>query len=727
MPSANPLSYLGPDDASYTESGVTRYATVAETTTPTAATQNTTAVTPAGLAAVAIAGAPDASTIQKGIIEIATNGEAAAQVSTSLALVPSNLPSIMAAPGDIGAGTPAAGTFTTLTATTIVFGEALGVPEGGTGLTTITDHGVMLGSGVGAVTPTAVGATNQIFIGQTGADPIWSDNIDVVGTLAVTGAVTLDDTLLVSGAATVSGLLTGSASATIVTGAATPALGADNSTGTINIGTGTGARTISVGGTGANTIAIGNTQTAGSITLGNALTTGTLTLGGAANTGTLTLGRSTAGQTINMGSAVNVGAQIVNIATGASGASSTVNILSGDATAGTITLNLGTGNRAKTIAIGDGIDGNTITIGNGINTTAQTVSIANGASAANTTVSIMSGIGTAGAGTLAMGNNTRVTVAQLADIAPAASRTVTVGGGTVVVAAVTDTIDIGPDGATTNADSVKTVNINTGGVTTGQVLTNIASGAVTSGTHTTAIASGNRAAGTMALNIMTGTGTKTMTVGNADGGTTAAFLGPHNVNVSQNNNTAINSGTSTGTVTIGNGLSGAIAVAGGSTVDIDAVGALALNSSAAAINIGNDAVAQAINIGTGAAARPITIGNVTTTTAVVINTGSGDCTVNGDLILGTVATQLQMNGGAATDFIGTGTLVLGTATISNTNIAAADRIFLQRTAVNASPALGHLTYVINAATSFVVTSYDDAGSPDATDISSFAYFIVRQN
>ena len=60
-----------------------------------------------------------------------------------------------------------------------------------------------------------------------------------------------------------------------------------------------------------------------------------------------------------------------------------------------------------------------------------------------------------------------------------------------------------------------------------------------------------------------------------------------------------------------NAGAGAVAVVSGAAMDLDAVGALSLNSSAAAINIGNDAVAQAINIGTGAAARNITIGNNT--------------------------------------------------------------------------------------------------------------------
>ncbi|MEK7614859.1 MAG: hypothetical protein AAB431_00550, partial [Patescibacteria group bacterium] len=62
------------------------------------------------------------------------------------------------------------------------------------------------------------------------------------------------------------------------------------------------------------------------------------------------------------------------------------------------------------------------------------------------------------------------------------------------------------------------------------------------------------------------------------------------------------------------------ASAGGLTIDSSA--ALELNSSAGAINIGNDAVAQAINVGTGAAARTLTIGNATTTTGINFDTGT---------------------------------------------------------------------------------------------------------
>lgn len=45
------------------------------------------------------------------------------------------------------------------------------VAQGGTGLTTITDHGIMLGSGMGAVTPMTVLDTGAMLVGVTGADP----------------------------------------------------------------------------------------------------------------------------------------------------------------------------------------------------------------------------------------------------------------------------------------------------------------------------------------------------------------------------------------------------------------------------------------------------------------------------------------------------------------------------------------------------------------------------
>lgn len=105
-------------------------------------------------------------------------------------------------------------------------------------------------------------------------------------------------------------------------------------------------------------------------------------------------------------------------------------------------------------------------------------------------------------------------------------------------------------------------------------------------------------------------------------------------------------------------------------------------------------------------------------------------TFSGDLILSSVATQIQMNGGAVTDFIGQATLSSGTVTVANTNIAATDRIFLTRAALNSSSALGELTVTAQtASTSFVITAIDpsDGSSTITGDTSIVNYVIVRQN
>ena len=110
--------------------------------------------------------------------------------------------------------------------------------------------------------------------------------------------------------------------------------------------------------------------------------------------------------------------------------------------------------------------------------------------------------------------------------------------------------------------------------------------------------------------------------------------------------------------------------------------------------------------------------------------GTGSFTVSsGNLVLGAVATQVEMNGGAATDFIGQATLTAGVVTISNTNIATTDRILLARSAVNASTAIGQPVTSISAATSFTITSVQDAspGTTETNDVSTFDYVITREN
>ncbi len=66
----------------------------------------------------------------------------------------------------------------------------LGVSQGGTGLKTITDGGVMLGSGTGAVTPMAVLGSGEIIIGDGTTDPA-PQTLSGDVTMAASGAVTI--------------------------------------------------------------------------------------------------------------------------------------------------------------------------------------------------------------------------------------------------------------------------------------------------------------------------------------------------------------------------------------------------------------------------------------------------------------------------------------------------------------------------------------------------------
>ena len=407
-----------------------------------------------------------------------------------------------------------------------------------------TTTAVNVNTGTGGTTYTT---TNGIFTLATGTGAIN------LGTDAVVKVVTIGN---ITGATSVD-INTGTNGSTYTTTNGIFAL--VTGTGAINVGTDAVAKTLTIGNvTGATAVNV-NTGTGGTT---YTTTNGVFAL--ATGTGAINLGTDAVAKTITVGNVTGATAVNVNSGTGACAWTTTNGAFS--LITGTGAINLGADAVAKVLTIGNvtgatslivrsGTVGTAVTstgpvaivsvgasswtnTGGGVDltidgvdgavniTSAQTENdaILINASAANGGVQIR-----AGTGGILIGNEADTTAITLGLIAPTATRTITIGGGTVVTAAVTDTVSIGPDGATTNANSIKTVNVNTGGVTTGQVLTNIATGAVTSGTHTTSIASGNRAAGTMALNLMTGTGTKTVTVGNADGLTTANFLGPHNV------------------------------------------------------------------------------------------------------------------------------------------------------------------------------------------------------
>lgn len=103
---------------------------------------------------------------------------------------------------------------------------------------------------------------------------------------------------------------------------------------------------------------------------------------------------------------------------------------------------------------------------------------------------------------------------------------------------------------------------------------------------------------------------------------------------------------------------------------------------------------------------------------VDVTTGDLDL-LDGNVVITGAGHQVQMQGGAVTDFIGTATLVAGTVTIANTNIAANDKIFLSYEGASIADS-GQLSYTISAGVSFTIESTNGS---DANDVS---YFIVRQ-
>lgn len=118
----------------------------------------------------------------------------------------------------------------------------------------------------------------------------------------------------------------------------------------------------------------------------------------------------------------------------------------------------------------------------------------------------------AGSAGIGIGNEADTAVVAISNITPTAARAVTLGAGTVATA-ITDTINVGVGGVSTNAGATKVVNVGSGNVLLGSQTINIGSGTAATGTH--------------AINIGTGTGggTKTVVVGNADGLTSISLRG----------------------------------------------------------------------------------------------------------------------------------------------------------------------------------------------------------
>lgn len=117
----------------------------------------------------------------------------------------------------------------------------------------------------------------------------------------------------------------------------------------------------------------------------------------------------------------------------------------------------------------------------------------------------------AGSAGVVIGPDADTAVLSMGNVIPTAARTTTIAGGTLG-SAIADTVNIGAGGANFVGSSK---------------IVNIANDTLTLGTQTLNLASGNVVGGTHRIDIGTGTGTKSIQIGNPDGLTLTTIWGKH--------------------------------------------------------------------------------------------------------------------------------------------------------------------------------------------------------
>jgi hypothetical protein len=705
-------------------------------------TDNTSPVaTKAYADALAIAGAPVSTETVAGIGQLATDAEAVnGTLSTgalALLVTPSNFAAVFDSPPPLGNIAPATGAFTAIIGTTIEASDLLTALASATINTAGTTLNLATDVDTAAVNIGTAAAARVITLGNvTGASQVVINSGTAGIQLASTGAgditINSDDTLLLDA----DGVLELNSSAGVIS------IGNDADANNINIGTGAAARTITVGNsTGATSLVldcgtgvlnIGTNAIAHTITVGNGTGatavviesgTGAITVGANAIAHVITIGNVTGatGVAINVGTgnfalngvtsstyaigaatttgSITIGgtAQTGDIVLGSSSGTNAVKIMNG-AGAGTLSLgvvqvagaiNMGTAMTTGTITIGGtGLQTGTISLAPG--TGAQTVNIATGGT----------GVKTVNIATGAIGN-----IVTIGSVTAAASMSLLVGTGNF-------SLDGAATSAYTFAPSTTSGTINFGGTGANTGIMTIAGG---TGAQTLNIASST---GGKAVNIANGASANLVTIGSITGASSMSLLvgtGNFSLDGAATSNYTFAPSTTSGTINFGGtgANTGTATILGGTGVQI--------------CNMMASTGVKTLNIATGAAANQVVIGTENTTAKLDLKAGSGAVNVYGNLSFANVATKMIMNGGAVTDFIGRATLVAGTVTIACTGIAATDRIFVTRYALNGSPALGHLITTISAGASFTIAAYSSTGVAAVTDVSSVDYVIVGQS
>lgn len=584
----DPLAYLGTPDASTTVSGKARIATIAESV---AGTRQDIVCSPAGVAAVAIAGSPAWSESTSGIGKLATNAQAVAGTNDDRAMTPLKTAAVFAAPPAIGGVTPAAGTFTTLTADST---GAISLDADA------ASHFAVSGAGVDLTLESSLGRV--IVNGEEAA-------ANAITLLSAAGGIDADAALQINIASSqnAADAIVISASAGGIDLTAAGAAGED-----IDLVCTSGSINLTAGENAADSIKI--VSSIGGIDI---------TCSGAAAGEDIDI--TTSGSSINL-TASEDAADAIKLTASAGG----IDILATGEAAQDIDI-VNTGGSVNITSTENVSDAIYIRANAG---TSEAIKIHADQGTGAASINLLSDVGgitltatglasadainlEATAGGIDMDAALQINIATSQNAANAMVLNASAGGIDITAAgAAGEDLDL-----TCTAGSV---NIVAGEADADAVTIQCAAGGVNiDGALQVNIASSQNAANALVLAASAG-GIDILASGAAAGEDIDIIATGSSINLQSTEAVA-----SAITLNASDAAGGITASAGTGGILVDASGVVELNSSAAAISIGNDAVAQAINVGTGAAARTITIGNTTGASGLVLRAGTGEITMTG--------------------------------------------------------------------------------------------------
>ena len=142
---------------------------------------------------------------------------------------------------------------------------------------------------------------------------------------------------------------------------------------------------------------------------------------------------------------------------------------------------------------------------------------------------------------------------------------------------------------------------------------------------------------------------------------------------------------------------------------------------------GTDAAINLLLTPKGAGGVTVTTGALTVTAGAITATLGGITATNGNISMGTIGNGLRVTEGVNAR-MGQATLIAGTIVVANTSVAATTRIFLTRSSINGSAAIGMISAgTITPGVSFVINALNPAAPAGliAADVSIVNWFLVE--